>query len=138
MRFHHLNLLAVLAAAASSMVLGFLWYSPALFAKPWKAEAPGDEGKAAARQPSAGPAYAGALAAALVSAFILALFLHEFHAGSVALGLLVSFHVWLGFVAAAQFTGALFTGQSMRRFAIDAAYQLVCYLAMGAILAAWP
>jgi hypothetical protein len=36
-----------------------------------------------------------------------------------------------------QFTGALFAKQSMKLFAINTGYQLVCYLVMGAILAAW-
>jgi hypothetical protein len=45
--------------------------------------------------------------------------------------------VWLGFVATVQLTGALFTKQSMKLFAINTGYQLVCYLAMGAILGAW-
>jgi hypothetical protein len=29
------NLLSVLGAAVATMVIGFLWYSPLLFAKPW-------------------------------------------------------------------------------------------------------
>jgi len=29
------NLLAVLVAAVATMIVGFLWYSPLLFAKPW-------------------------------------------------------------------------------------------------------
>jgi len=140
MHLHHLNLLAVVAAAASTMVVGFLWYSPALFAKPWMREMgldPEDKAGAERMKKSAGPAYAGSMAAALVSAFILAMFLHEFRAGGLALGVLVGFHVWLGFVATVQFTGALFARQSMRLFAINTGYQLLCYLVMGAILTAW-
>ena len=53
------------------------------------------------------------------------------------IGLLVGFHVWLGFVATVQFTSALFTKQSMKLFAINTGYQLVCYLAMAAILTVW-
>lgn len=30
-----INLWSVLTAAVATMVLGFLWYSPLLFAKPW-------------------------------------------------------------------------------------------------------
>ena len=33
-----INVWAALAAAASSFLLGGLWYSPALFAKPWMRE----------------------------------------------------------------------------------------------------
>jgi Protein of unknown function (DUF1761) len=42
--------------------------------------------------------------------------------------------LWLGFVATVQFTSALFTKQSTKLFAINTGYQLVCYVAMGAIL----
>ena len=35
---HHLNWFAVIAAALSTMVIGFIWYSPLLFAKPWTKE----------------------------------------------------------------------------------------------------
>jgi len=86
---------------------------------------------------SAGPAYLGSLIASLVSAFILALFLHEMRVQSVEVGLLVGSHVWLGFVATVQLTGALFTKQSIKLFAINTGYQLVCYLVMSAILTLW-
>jgi hypothetical protein len=50
---------------------------------------------------------------------------------------MASFHIWLGFVATVQFTGALFMKQSMKLFAINTGYQLVCYLVMGVILTVW-
>jgi len=56
---------------------------------------------------------------------------------SLEIGLLVGSHVWLGFVATVQLTSALFTKQSMKLFAINTGYQLVCYLVMSAILTAW-
>jgi hypothetical protein len=140
MRFHHLNLLAVLAAAISTMVVGFLWYSPLLFAKSWMKEMgydPNDKAKTEEMKKSAGRAYGGSFVASLVSTFILALFLHEMHVESLHIGLSVGFHVWLGFVATVQFTSALFTKQSMKLLGINTGYQLVCYLAMAAILTAW-
>jgi hypothetical protein len=140
MHFHHLNLLAVLVAAISTMVVGFLWYSPILFAKAWMREMgydPNDKAKIQEMRKSAGPAYAGSLVASLVSAFILAMLLHWLRADNLHLGLNLGFHVWLGFVATVQFTGVLFMKQSMKLFAINTGYQLVCYLVMGAILAVW-
>ena len=38
MHFMDINLLSVLVAAIATMVLGFVWYSPLLFAKPWTVE----------------------------------------------------------------------------------------------------
>lgn len=140
MHMHSLNWLAILASAIASMVLGFLWYSPLLFAKAWTREMgydPNDKAKMDEMKKSAGPAYAGSLAASLLSAFTLALILHGMRADSLHFGLMASFHIWLGFVATVQFTGALFAKQSMKLFAINTGYQLVCYLVMGAILVTW-
>jgi hypothetical protein len=140
MHMHNLNWLAILVAAISTMVVGFLWYSPVLFAKPWMREMgydPNDKAKMQEMQKSAGLAYAGSFLASLVSALTLALFLHWLRAEGLHFGLIVGFHVWLGFVATVQLTGVLFMKQSMKLFAINTGYQLVCYLVMGAILAVW-
>ena len=140
MEMHHLNLVAILVAAVATMVVGFIWYSPLLFAKPWMREMgydPSDKARMEEMRKSAGPAYAGSFVAGLVSAFTLALFLHWTRAEGVHFGLMVGFHVWLGFVATVQLTNALFTKQSMKLFAINTGYQFVCYPVMSAILVAW-
>jgi hypothetical protein len=140
MHMHSLNWLAILVAAISTMVVGFLWYSPLLFAKPWMREMgydPNDKAKVQEMQKSAGPAYAGSFVASLLSAFTLALILHGLRAEDLHFGIMASFHIWLGFVATVQFTGALFMKQSMKLFAINTGYQLVCYLVMGSILTVW-
>lgn len=140
MHMHELNWLAILVAAISTMVVGFLWYSPLLFAKPWMREMgydPNDKAKVQEMQKGAGPAYGGSFVASLLSAFTLALILHGLGTRDLHLGITASFHIWLGFVATVQFTGALFMKQSMKLFAINTGYQLVCYLVMGAILVAW-
>ena len=140
MNLHHLNWVSILVAAVSTMILGFVWYSPLLFAKPWVREMGydlNDKAKMEEMRKGAGPAYAGSFAASVISAFTLALFLHAMHIEYELHGLTTGFHVWLGFVATVQFTGALFMKQSMKLFAINTGYQLVCYLAMGAILSVW-
>jgi len=140
MHLHHVNLLAVLVAATSTMIVGFLWYSPILFAKPWMREMgydPEDKARIKEMQKSAGPAYAGSFVASLISAFVLALFFHWLRVSGIHYGLITSFHVWLGFVATVQFTDALFQKKSMKLFAINTGFQLLCFLAMGAILASW-
>ena len=140
MHMHSLNWLAILVAAVASMILGLVWYSPLLFAKPWIREMgydPNDKAKMDEVRKHAGPAYAGSFVAALIAAFTLALILHGMRAESLHFGLMGSFHIWLGFVATVQFTGALFARQSMKLLAINTGYQLVCYLMMGAILVLW-
>ena len=140
MHMHSLNWLAILVAAVVTMILGFLWYSPLLFAKAWTREMGydlNDKAKMDEMRKSVGPAYAGSFVASLISAFTLALILHGMRAESLHFGIMASFHIWLGFVATVQFTGALFAKQSMKLFAINTGYQLVCFLAMGAILVLW-
>lgn len=140
MHMHSLNWLAILVAAVSTMILGFIWYSPLLFAKAWAREMGydlSDKAKLDEMRKSAGPAYAGSFVASLISAFTLALILHAMQAQSLHFGLMASFHIWLGFVATVQFTAALFAKQSMKLFAINTGYQFVCYLVMGTIFVLW-
>ena len=140
MHMHSLNWLAILVAAIASIILGFVWYSPLLFARPWTREMGydlNDKAKMDEMRKRAGPAYAGSFVAALLAAFTLALILHGMRAESLHFGLMASFHIWLGFVATVQFTGALFARQSMKLFATNTGYQLVCYLVMGTILVLW-
>lgn len=140
MHMHSLNWVAILVAAISTMVVGFLWYSPLLFAKPWMREMgydPSDKAKTEEMKKSAGKAYGGSFVASLISAFTLALILHGLRAEDWHFGIMASFHIWLGFVATVQFTGALFMKQSMKLFAINTGYQLACYLVMGVILTVW-
>jgi len=74
MLFMGVNLWAVLGSAVATMVIGFLWYSPALFGKPWMLAMgydPEDKAKIAEMQKTAGPKYGIAFLASLLSAFML-------------------------------------------------------------------
>ena len=140
MHFSNVNLLSVLAAGIATMILGFVWYSPALFAKPWMREMGydlNDKAKLKEMQKSAGPTYGIAFLAGLVSAFMLGKILSITPIDTALYGMKLGFGVWLGFVATVQLTSALFMKSSMKLLAINTGYQLVCYLVMGAILAVW-
>jgi hypothetical protein len=142
MHFYAINWGAVLVSAIASMVLGFLWYSPILFAKPWmklmgvKCDTPEEK---AAMQKEAGPMYGQAFLMSLISAIFLAIVITRMFVPSEDLlrGLKIAFGVWFGFVMTVQYTGALFTKKSKQLFLIDTGYQLVCYLVMGAIITKW-
>jgi hypothetical protein len=86
----------------------------------------------------AGQSYALAFVASLVSAFVLAKFVEITTASSALYGMKLGFAMWLGFVTTVQLTGVLFAKQPAKLYLINTGYQLVCYLAMGAILAVWP
>jgi flagellar biosynthesis protein FliQ len=140
MHFLGVNLLAVLVCAVVTMVAGFLWYSPVLFANPWMRLMgldPNDKAKIAEMQKSAGPSYAMSLIASLLAAFVLGKIIAVVDARTAIYGMKISFAVWLGFVTTVQLTNSLFMRQRANLYLINTGYQMVCYLAMGAILGAW-
>jgi len=139
--FNGIKPLAVLVAAIATMVVGFLWYSPILFARPWMrlmGYDPDDKAKRAEMQEGAGKLYGLSFVASIVSAVVLAKIIDITSVNTVLYGMKVGFAVWLGFVTTVQLTGALFGKQPTKLYLINTGYQLVCYLAMGAILAVWP
>jgi hypothetical protein len=142
MHFYAINWLAVLVSAVASMVVGFLWYSPMLFATQWmklmgvKCDTPEEK---AAMQKEAGPMYGQAFVMCIVSAAFLAILLSRMHVPDDDLlrGLKIAFGVWFGFVMTVQYTNSMFNRKPKMLFFIDTGYQLVCYLVMGAILTKW-
>ena len=140
MHFLGVNVWAVLVSAIATMVVGFLWYSPVLFANPWMklmGYDPNDKEKIAEMQKSAAPSYFMSLIASILAAFVLGKLIAVAGYSTAVDGLKIGLVVWLGFVTTVQLTNALFTRQKNRLYMINTGYQLVCYLAMGAILGVW-
>jgi Protein of unknown function (DUF1761) len=141
MEFMGVNLWSVLVAAVATMILGFLWYSPLLFAKPWTLAMGydlNDKAKMAEMRKGAGKLYGITFIASLISAFVLAKIIEVTTVNSALYGMKIGFAVWLGFVTTVQLTSTLFKRRPIKLYLIDTGYQLVCYLLMGAILAKWP
>jgi hypothetical protein len=139
--FAGINFLAVLVSAIATMVLGFLWYSPMLFANPWMRLMgldPNDKAKLAEMQKGAGKTYGLAFVASIASSVVLAKIIGVTSVNTIPYGMKIGFAVWLGFVTTVQLTGALFGKQPTKLYLINTGYQLVCYLVVGAILAKWP
>ena len=140
MHFLGVNLWAVLASAIATMVVGFLWYSPVLFANPWMklmGYDPNDKAKIAEMQKSAGPSYFMSLIASILAAFVLGKLIAVAGFSTAVDGLKIGLVVWLGFVTTVQFTNALFRRQPFKLYMINTGYQFVCYAVMGAILGVW-
>jgi len=141
MEFMGVNLWSVLVAAVATMILGFLWYSPLLFPKPWTLAMgydPNDKAKMDEMRKGAGKLYGITFVASLISAFVLAKIIDVTTVNSALYGMKIGFAVWLGFVTTVQLTSTLFKKRPIKLYWIDTGYQLVCYLVMGAILAKWP
>ncbi|MBK9752344.1 MAG: DUF1761 domain-containing protein [Nannocystis sp.] len=127
-----INYFAVVTAAVSSFFVGGLWYSPALFARPWLQDCRLRETDLV----GAGPVFAGAFACAMLEALVLTMFVDP-HADVVA-GAVAGLLIGLGWVAPALTTTFLFERRPRRLLAIDAGYHVVTFTLMGAILGAWP
>src|SRR6202048_3448781 len=92
---------AVLVSAIATMGIGFLWYSPMLFATPWMRLMgidPNDKAKLAELQKGAGKTYGLAFVASIASAVVLAKIIGVTSVNTIPYGMKIGFAVWLGFV----------------------------------------
>ena len=131
------NYLAVVVAALAAFFLGALWYSPALFAKQWMKAHGYTEDKIKEMQKSAMPAYLVSLVCYVVMAYVLAVFIATMNVASATGGMCAGLLAWLGFAATLGLTANMFSEKKIATFFLDAGYQLVHLLVMGAILGAW-
>jgi len=141
MAFLGVNLMAVLVAAIATMIIGFLWYSPLLFARPWMilmVYDPDDKAKLQGMQKSTGKLYGIAFIASLISAFVLGKIIAVTTVNRIPYGLKIGFAIWLGFVMTVQLIDMLFGKKPTKLFLINTGYQLVCYLVMSVIFTVWP
>jgi len=132
--------LVIFAAAVSTMIVGFLWYSPILFARPWMIAMgydPDDKAAAEEMKKGAGPLYGAAFLSTLITAFVLHLFVHNLGVQTWLGGLQLGLWCWAGFTAQVQFTDAIFGKRGRKLLLINTGYQLVCFLVMGAIIGQW-
>lgn len=134
MQFGSVNVLAVVASAVAAMVVGFIWFSPALFEKTWLAEI----GRARDQLASDSPVkYLVGFIGALLEAYILAALLNIMGGPSVSLGVLVAVVIWVSFVATTSAANFAFAGRSFRLWLLENGNHLVTLLVMGVILGAW-
>lgn len=124
------NYLAVVAAAASSFVLGGIWYGP-LFKVAWCREAGVD--------PDSKPAHAMVVFAAafvfsLLAAYVFAVFLGvKPISDAVGVGLIVG----VCWVATSFGINYLFARRSLKLWLIDAGYHTLQFALYGLVLGAW-
>jgi hypothetical protein len=133
------NYIAVALAAVASMVIGFVWYGPMLFAKPWMKYMGYSQKDLKKEQAKMGPLYGISFVLAVLTAFVLSYMIvmaqNFFEYPKLSTGLITAFWMWLGFVMPVQATSAIFsTNRSMGLFLINTGYQLACLLVMGLIL----
>lgn len=124
-----INYLAVLIAAASSFVIGGLWYS-LLFAKKWQ-KLSGVTNEQLKRDTI--KIFIGSFVLSLIMALNLAAFIGD---GGLAFGTLAGLAVGLGWVATAFGINYLFERKPLQLFFINVSYSVVAFTLMGLIIGA--
>ena len=125
-----INYLAVAAAAVSAFVLGGIWYSPLLFAKPWMRLT--GQSEEALRSGSPALIFGGAFLLSLAAAFVFAMFLGP--NPGVKFGLGAGLSAGLGWVAASLGILYLFERRPIGLWLINGGYVTLQFVLYGLIL----
>ena len=131
------NYVGVVVAAVAAFMLGWVWYSPALFGKQYMKLA-GHDKKSKKEQEMMKkkmvPTMLTGFIATVVTALVLAFFVG---AGAGWLeGVSVAFYAWLGFVAPIMLGMVLWDCRPFQLYVINVTYYLVSLVVMGAIIGA--
>jgi hypothetical protein len=131
----HFNHWAILVSAVIQWLLGAVWYSPALFAKPWMAMVLVRTDSTKKRSMILGmiTSFIGSLVTSLMLAHVVI----WSGAPGPAAGALIGLILWLGFIAAPLAASYIYEGRPFKLFAINTGYWLVGLLISGALLAVW-
>lgn len=130
-------ILVVVVAAVVAFLIGGLWYSPLLFAKAWVAAHGHTPEKVAQMKAEAPKAYAISFACFLVMAAVLTMLLLHLGVMTWRQGAFWAAHIWLGFAATIGLMANVYSDKKFSVFLIDAGYQLVYLVVMGAIIGGW-
>ena len=129
------NLLAVLAAMASSMVVGSIWYARSVFGNSWAKLAKIDMNK---DKGNVWKPIAATTVVSLITAYVLA---HVSYLSNQFFGnsflqdsLTTAFWMWLGFTAARFITHDAFEGRPAKLTLLNISNELVTLMTMGLII----
>jgi hypothetical protein len=131
------NWLAIIVAAVAAFAIGALWYSPVLFARQWMAAHGHTPEKLASMQQGMGKTYAFSFVTYVIMAMVLALLMGLTGAHTMIQGIVLAILAWLGFGFTIGLNANLYSDKPPAAFMIDAGYQVVHVIVMGAILGAW-
>jgi hypothetical protein len=131
-----INYAAVVAAAVSSMVVGFLWYG-SLFKNTWMKVSGLTPDMSEAGRKSMTKGYAFQFVGSIVTAFALAFFIKIFGIDNIRGALVIALWVGLGFYATAALGSVLWEKKSWSYYFLNVSYDIVNLFVMSMILALW-
>lgn len=134
-----LNWLAVIVGAAIYFILGALWYSPPLFARPWQAAIGWDESRP---QPQTNPVtYVVPAVLYLIAAIATGLIAAATGTDTLAEGITLGLVTGLGYALPMTGVEATFDPNKPKPttwFGITVAYHLIGFLIIAVVIAIWP
>ena len=137
---HHLhgqfNHWAILVSALLLWFLGAIWYSPALFARPWMAML-GITPDKTKKNKSMIAGMISSFIGDLILSLVLAHLILWSGAQTWGWGAFIGFLVWIGFFAAPNFPQGIYEGRPFKLFLINNGYWLVGLMVSGVLLAVW-
>ena len=132
------NYLAVVLAAASSMVVGAMWYMPATFGNLWMKYTGVKPDRKSMTPGKMAWMYGSVFVASLLMAYILAhvtyLSNQFFHDSFLQDALSTAFWLWLGFTAARLYVHDTFESRRKKLTVLNSAHELVTALVMAVII----
>lgn len=132
--FEHVNWIGALVASVAVFLVGAVWYSPLMFARPWqRALGLSDEDM---RSGNVGRIFLSAFVAMVVAAIGFSMLLGE--AAGWREGLHWGLIIGLLFVATSLAIHNAFERRPFYYWAINAGYNLLQFVLYGLILGAWP
>lgn len=111
----HFNPYAIVASAVFQWLLGAIWYSPILFAKPWMVMVGLKQGEGKKNALIVGMIVS--FIGSLVLSFVLAHLILWAGATTVAWGALIGFIAWAGFIASPLSAQYIYEGRPFKLFA---------------------
>jgi hypothetical protein len=134
-----INYLAVLAAVVASMVIGFVYYHPAVLGRVWMRLVGHSDESVQGGSPLVYPVV---IVASFLTAWALAgatFLAHEFYQGSFLVSALVTgWILWLAFTVARMLVHDIFDTRSLKITALSALNEFITITAMALIIGVWP
>jgi hypothetical protein len=134
------NYLAVLVAAVAAFAFGFLVHGP-LLGKVWMGLmkiTPADMEKGKKEMEKKMPLYMGAaFVQQLVIAYVTALFVFMSYATNVVDALILTFWLWLGYIATIHLNTVLWEKRTLPLYGFNVAYQFCSLAIVAVILTLW-
>lgn len=128
------NWWAIIIAAVAKFAIGAVWYT-AIFGRRYRALLGVPEGASAQGMT---PAFVVQIIGDLIMAYVLARFIGHYGATDLLGGAFIGFMAWLGFVVTIMVGTIFYEKKPGELIAINAGYQLVGLVVMGAIIGMWP